>query len=126
MKSSLEEYMKKAIEEDFQNITKCHLSYDAKNLDADFKDDKSKEARLEILKTLKELGVKEVKSPCKSTLVFNIKKSNVKKLTECLNKKFFYSLCYVAKINNETVEFFNYSEKINDENLQNDWNSINI
>ncbi|AZA98683.1 hypothetical protein EG359_03245 [Chryseobacterium joostei] len=105
---------------------KYHLSYDVINCKKDFKDDHDL-ARNFILKVLKELDVEIVKSPCKSTIIFNHHNENLdmEKIEKKLKPYFYFSLCQVSKnINDKHLEKIHCSKEIDDKNLQEVWNDM--
>lgn len=101
---------------------KYHLSYDA------IESENPEEDRQFILEVLEELGVTNVASPCKSTIVFTYPNLNFKIVTfsNMVKDKFYFSLCAVAKTDNKIIEKLHPSKKIKNEILQNLWNHIKI
>lgn len=103
---------------------KYHLSYDAIGLNDKYT---SNDARIEILKVLKKMGVTSVQSPCNSTIIFDYKDSSFDFDTfeMKLDGKFFYSICLVAE-NKDKKPFHKLknSTNISDFDIQKDWKSI--
>lgn len=103
---------------------KYHLSYDrTKNFKGS-----SDDAKIAILRKLKEFGVISIESPCESTIVFTYPDSNFDfdSFEFEIQEQFYFSICLVGRSNNTNKHFeaINYSTEIDDEILQQMWNSI--
>ncbi|WP_312174009.1 hypothetical protein [Chryseobacterium sp.] len=110
-------------------MRKYHLSYDVisdnNNFDNDFVE-KHLTVRETILAILKKMGVQSVSSPCESTIVFTYPNRDFNRTTFATkaSKYIYFSLCLVAKHDSEDFEKINKSPNIDDEILQDLWDSI--
>lgn len=112
-------------------MRKYHLSYDVisdkNDFDVNFVE-KHLTIREKILKILKELGATSVISPCESTIIFTYpnRNFNLNAFEKEAKKHIYFSLCFVAQYESVPIEKINKSPNIDDEILQDLWNSIQI
>ncbi|CAM3766943.1 hypothetical protein ELOC111193_18640 [Elizabethkingia occulta] len=110
-------------------MRKYHLSYDviSDNDDFDFVE-KHLSLREKILTILKKLGAKSVTSPCESTIIFTFpnRNFNLNAFEKEAKKHIYFSICLVAQYESVPIEKINESLNIDDEILQDLWNSIQI
>lgn len=103
---------------------KYHLSYDVKEYNDDIPN--ATAAKLHILRIIKGLNAISVKSPCESTIVFTYPdhKFDLTSFKSKAQKMFYFYISLVAINENKHVDRLNENTTIDDEALQNHWNSI--